>query len=200
MIDYEKRDLFLKAVEQQLEPNIFKHSLAVEACMNGVYDYLNKLGQIGAEEPKKEDWLLAGLIHDIDYSGEFKEDHPNKTKEACKKYGLEITDIVHDIVKAHDGRWHKGNLSLKAHWAIFCIDSLTGLIVATALVYPSKKLQDVKVSSISKRFYKEPRFAAGTRRDEVAMCAKEDGLNIPVEKFFEICLASMQGISDELGL
>ena len=69
-----------------------------------------------------------------------------------------------------------------------------------ALVYPSKKLADVKLSSVVKRFLKDPHFAAGTRRDEVAQCVNPDGLNIPLEKFIDICLASMQAIASDLSL
>ncbi|PJC33599.1 phosphohydrolase, partial [Candidatus Roizmanbacteria bacterium CG_4_9_14_0_2_um_filter_35_15] len=78
--------------------------------------------------------------------------------------------------------------------------SLTGLIVATTLVYPSKKMADVKLSSVLKRFLKEPKFAAGTRREEVKMCSKPEGLNLPIEKFIEICFESMKKIASEIGL
>ncbi len=194
------RKKFLEAVKAQLEPNIFYHSLALEACMGGVYDYLKSQGQLGAEEPPRDDWVLAGLIHDIDYAGEFKSDHPNKTKEALATFGLEISDPVDHIVKAHGPNWSGVQPVNKADWAIYCADSLTGLIVAVALVYPSKKLADVKLSSVLKRFLKEPKFAAGTRREEVAQCVDPSGLNIPLEKFIEVCLAAMQRIAGEIGL
>ena len=193
------RSNYLTAVKTTLEQNIFYHSLALEACMGGIYDYLKQENRITTTEPTKEEWLLAGLIHDIDYVGEFKDNHPLKTKEALSKFGLEISDTVHRIVLAHDGRQNH-IYENNAEWSIFCADSLTGLIVAVALVYPSKKLSDVKVSSVLKRFLKEPKFAAGTRREEVKQCELENGLNIPLEKFIEICLTSMQKISGEIGL
>lgn len=194
------RQKYLAAVKTQLEQNIFYHSLALEACLGGLYDYLSSRGQLGENEPGKEDWLLAGLIHDIDYSNEFKEEHPLKTKEALAKYGLEIPDSVEQIIKAHaPGRTGVQSQS-KAQWAIFCADSLTGLITATALIYPSKKLAEVKTASVVKRFLKEPKFAAGTRREEVKMCERPDGLNLPLEKFIEICLTAMQGIAGKTGL
>jgi len=82
MFNYSNRQKYLEALKAQLEPNIFKHSLALEACMGGIYDYLLKSNQLTSNEPTKEEWLLAGLIHDIDYSGEFKPNHPKKTLEA----------------------------------------------------------------------------------------------------------------------
>ncbi len=194
------REKYLEAVKAQVEQNIFYHSLALEACMAGIFDFLQSKNQLAGNEPGRDDWALAGLVHDIDYGGEFKNEHPAKTKEALKKYGLEVSDHVYDIIQAHAPGIAGIKPKNKAEWAIFCADSLTGLITAVALIIPSKKLSDVKLSSVVKRFLKEPRFAAGTRRDDVSMCANPDGLNIPVEKFIEICLMSMQKIAVEIGL
>ena len=194
------RQKYLEAVKATLEPNMFNHSLALEACMGAIYDYLKSQGQLGADEPVRDYWLLAGLVHDIDYSGEYKELHPTKTREVLAKFSLEIPDTVTNIVKAHSPDLSGRQAQNKAEWAIFCADSLTGLIVAVAFVYPSRKLADVKASSVLKRFIKEPRFASGTRRAEVAKCANADGLNIPLEKFIEICLAAMQGVAGSIGL
>ena len=190
----------MEAIKNSLEKNILSHSLALEACMGGIYDHFQALGRIGAGEALREDWLLAGLIHDADYYGEFKETHPNKTKEALAKFNLDLPESVDKIVKAHAPERTGVQPQNLAQWAIFCADSLTGLIMAVALIIPSKKLADVKLSSVVKRFLRDPRFAAGTRRDQVAMCANPDGLNIPLEKFIEICLASMQKIASEIGL
>jgi predicted hydrolase (HD superfamily) len=194
------RQKYYEAAKRQLEPGIFKHSLALESCMGGLYDYFYSNNLLYPDEPARDDWTLAGLIHDIDFSGEFKDQHPAKTREALSLYGLEVSDIVYNIVQAHAVGAASTNLKNKAKWSIFCADSLTGLIMAVAYVYPNKKLADVKVSSVLKRFLKEPRFAAGTRRNEVAMCSDLKGLDLPLEKFVEICLTSMQAIANELGL
>lgn len=197
MIDREK---YLNAAKNHLEINIFKHSLALEACMNGLYDYFLTNNLLDGDEPAKEDWALAGLIHDIDFSGETKTEHPKKTLEVLAKFHLTINNKVHQLIKAHAPSLTGIKPQTKAEWSIFCADSLTGLIIAVALVYPTKKLADVKLKSVMKRFLKEPRFAAGTRRDEVALCSKPEGLNLPLEKFVEICLISMQKIAPSLGL
>ncbi|MEK7085640.1 MAG: hypothetical protein AAB953_01340, partial [Patescibacteria group bacterium] len=139
------RQKYYDAAKQQLEKNIFYHSLALEACMGGLYDYFKENNLLGPNDPPREDWTLAGLINDIDFSGEFKEQHPAKTKEALKKYGLEFPEIVHKIIQAHDARFTGVNCKNKAEWSIFCADSLTGLIMAVAFIYPSRKLSDVKV-------------------------------------------------------
>ncbi len=194
------RQAYLDALRAEVEPNIVAHSIAVEACMGGIHDFLREQGRLGLEEPPREDWLCAGLIHDIDYGGAFKEQHTQKTREALAKHGLEISDSVHRIVLAHAPELTGVQPVTKAQWAIFCVDSLTGLIAAVALVYPSRKLADVKLSSVMKRFLKEPRFASGTRRAEVALCSRDDGLNIPLETFIGVCLRAMQGVAAEIGL
>jgi len=194
------RDKYLEAIKTQLDEKIFAHSLALEACMGGLYDYFSSNKLLSPDEPSKEDWLIAGLIHDIDYSDPFKEEHPNHTADALKKYDLTVSDTIINIIKAHSPKTTGVEPKSKAQWSLFCADSLTGLIMAVAYVYPSRKLADVKVSSVIKRFLKEPKFAAGTRRDEVALCSKEYGLNLSLDKFTEICLESMQKIAQNLGL
>jgi len=168
--------------------------------MGEVYDYLSSQNQLANNDPSKEEWLLAGLIHDIDYSGEYKTTHPLKTKEVLEKYGLELPEKIGNIIQAHAPKITQRYPKNKAEWAIFCADSLTGLIVAVALVYPSKKLADVKPSSVRKKFLKSPHFAAGTRRDEVKMCENKNGLNIPLNQFIEICLTAMKRVAPKIGL
>ncbi|MBI2464994.1 phosphohydrolase [Candidatus Shapirobacteria bacterium] len=193
------RQKFAGAVKSNLENNIYNHSLSLEACMFGLYDYFKSNNLLADTEPTREEWGIAGLIHDIDFAGDTKELHPLRTREVLAKYGLEINNTVQQIILSHDKR--QGiSMDSKAKWSIYCADSLTGLITAVAFVYPDRKLASVKVSSVLKRFLKEPKFAAGTRRDEVTECTNPDGLNLPLEKFIEICLTSMQKIATEIGL
>ncbi len=191
---------FKQAAQKQLDPKIYTHCLALVACMGGLYDYFSENNLLDENDPAKEDWEISGLIHDIDYSDGYKETHPHKTKEVLAKYDLDISQVIHNIVLAHGPDLTGYHPKSKAEWSIFCADSLTGLIMAVAYVYPSKKLADVQLSSVMKRFLKEPKFAAGTRRDEVKQCENPDGLNLPLEKFVEICLTSMQKIAPSLGL
>jgi len=200
-MEYDRKK-YLAAAKNQLKDNeyTFSHSLELEACMAGIYDYLLEQGQLRDDEPAREDWVLAGLIHDIDYCEGYKETHPNKIREVLAKYDLEISDTVDRIIKAHAPERTGVKPQNKAEWALFCADSLTGLINCVALIMPSKKMADVKLSSVIKRFLKDPKFAAGTRRDEVAQCVNPQGLNIPLEKIIEICLISMQKVAPEIGL
>ena len=80
---------------------------------------------------------------------------------------------------------------------IFAVDELTGLIIAVALVRPSKKLADVDVQSVLNK-WKSKGFAAGVNRGEIEQGARE--LGVPLQEHIGMVIAAMQGISDVLGL
>ena len=172
-------------VKQHLKnKNLFKHSLAVEACMKAVARRVRE---------DEEIWGLAGLLHDLDY--EITEKNPDlHTQETVKI--LEEKGLGEDIIRAV--RAHAGQVECRnaMEWSIFSIDPLTGLIIAATLMHPSKKLAEVDLPFIQRR-YKEKSFARGARREDIEQCR-----NIPMEldQFITTCLGAMQGISSELGL
>jgi predicted hydrolase (HD superfamily) len=87
-------------------------------------------------------------------------------------------------------------LETKLDKALFCVDPLTGLITAAALVRPDKKLASVEAKSVKKRF-KEKSFAAGASREQISQCSN---LGIELDEFIELGLKAMQDIAAELGL
>jgi len=80
--------------------------------------------------------------------------------------------------------------------SLYCVDPLTGLIVAAALVLPSKKIKDLTVENVLNRF-KEKSFAKGAKREVILKCSE---IGLSLEEFVKICLESMKQISNELGL
>jgi len=146
----------------------------------------------------EEKWGLVGLIHDADYTpGIADERHGLEIVKLVSERGLDVPEDVLHAIAAHNAEHTGIQPESLMDWAIFCCDSLTGLIVATALVRPDKKLASVTVKSVMKKF-KSPSFAAGTRRENIALC--EEKLGITLEEFVGICLEAMQNISGELGL
>ena len=169
------------------KPNLIKHSLAVEAAMRTLADYFRE---------DKEKWGLAGLLHDIDYE-EVEGDplqHSLVGAEILKKHGLD-NEIV-EAVKTHNEVHHLPPQSLMAK-ALFCVDPLTGLIVANTLILPSRKIADLTVESVLKHF-RQPSFAKGANREIISQ--SENLLNLDLAEFVGLVLKSMQGISAELGL
>ena len=154
--------------------SLIKHALAVEACMMALARHFS-------EDEQK--WALAGLLHDIDYE-ETKDDpyiHSIRGAEMLEELGLE-KDIV-EAVKTHNEVHGIGPESKMAK-SLFCVDPLTGLIVAATLVMPSKKLADLTVENVLNRF-KEGNFARGANREIIMKC---EDINLTLEKFVEICL------------
>ncbi|HEX75459.1 MAG TPA: HDIG domain-containing protein [Dehalococcoidia bacterium] len=166
--------------------NLKKHAYAVEAAMRA---YAAKLGG----DPEK--WGVVGLLHDFDYERypDLK-DHPFKGVAYLKEKGY--ADELTEGILAHAEHANvQRDTDLKK--AIFAVDELTGLIVAVALTRPSKKIADVTVESIMKK-WKEKSFAAGVNRKMIETGAEE--LGVPIKEHVEIVLKAMQGISAKLGL
>jgi len=166
--------------------NLRKHAYAVEAAMRA---YANKF----AADPDK--WGIVGLLHDFDYEKypDLK-DHPFKGVSYLREQGYseELTEAV--LAHAAHTGVSRDTLLKKC---IFAVDELTGLIVAVALVRPSKKLADVSVQSIMKK-WKEKSFASGADRKMIEQGAEE--LGVTLGEHIEIVLNAMQQISDKLGL
>jgi predicted hydrolase (HD superfamily) len=194
------RDTAISIISQHVDnKNIVKHMLATEALMGGVYDELEKNGRTKEElGGNKEEWRMAGLLHDGDYTNEVPmEKQGVQISEWVREKGLELPENVAYAMAAHN--WHATKVEPKSlmDWSIFLGDSLTGLIVASVLVLPSGKISDLTTESVLKRF-REKSFAKGTRREDILKC--EEKLGLSLEEFVTVTLKSMQAISKELGL
>ncbi len=179
------REEALKLVKKNLKnKNLVKHSLAVEACMKAVARHL------GEDEEK---WGLAGLLHDLDYEVTEKdpERHSLETVKILEEYDL--PEEIPQAIKAHAGCIP---CKSKMDWSIFAIDPLTGLIIAATLMHPSKKLKEVDLDFIKRR-YKEKSFARGAKREEIEQIRI---IGLELDQFISICLEAMQEIDKELGL
>ena len=185
MIKREEALLFLK--ENLNEVNLVKHSLACEAAMIALADHFQE---------DREKWGLSGLLHDIDY--EQTKNNPEKHSLIGSQMILEygFNSEIAQAVKTHN--FSHGILpDTKMAKALYCLDSLTGLIVAATLVLPEKKISLLNKENVLNRF-KEKSFARGARREEILKC--EELLGLSLVDFIDIALKAMQGISEELGL
>lgn len=167
--------------------NLIKHSLAVEAAMGALADHF---GEDATE------WSLAGLLHDVDY--EQTKDQPEKHSlvgaEMLRKAGF--SEELVESVKTHNEMHGQPPVGLMAR-ALYCLDPLTGLIVAAALVLPNRRLKDLTAESVRKRF-QEKSFARGADREIIMRC--RDHLGLELDEFIDITLRAMQNIDRELGL
>ena len=140
-----EREKALNLLKENLKnQNLAKHCLAVEAAMRELAKHFNKEGD-------EEKWGTCGLLHDIDYE---------KTKGDPKLHSKVGSEMLKDLgfdeetcqaVLTHNEAHNIEPKSLMAK-ALYCVDPLTGLIVAATLVLPTKKLTDLEVENVLKRF------------------------------------------------
>lgn len=182
----------LKLVEEHTKNrNLIKHMLAVEAAMRA---YARRFGE------DEEKWGIVGLLHDFDYerypNTEHNpvEGHPSWGVRLLKEMGY--PEEVCEAILAHADYMGLPRRSLMAK-ALYACDELTGLIVAVALVRPSKKLAEVTLDSIKKK-WGDKAFARGVRREDIERGAEE--LGVPLDDHIQTVLSAMQDISDQLEL
>jgi putative nucleotidyltransferase with HDIG domain len=184
MISYkEARELMEREVETDA---LTKHMLAVSTIMAALADKLE------INEEDKEKWVLIGLLHDLDYE---------RTKDNFEQHGLITVEMLTgklpedclEAIKAHNSRTGVEPESVMAK-ALIAADAVSGLIIPTALMMPSRKLADVQVKSLTKKF-KDKSFARTVSREKIMIC-EEFGLER--NEFFKIALDALQKISNEL--
>ena len=182
------REKALGLLEEHIEnPNMIKHCLASEAVLGALAEHLDE---------DREKWSMAGLLHDLDIemTNADLNVHGRETVRILEQQGVD-PEII-EAIGVHNERSAGEKRSKPFHHALAAGETVTGLIIATALVYPDKKLAGVKPKSILKRM-KEKAFAASVDRDIIRECEQ---IPIPLNEFALISLQAMQSISPELGL
>lgn len=183
-----KRDDALNLLQQYVKnEKMIIHSLCSEAVLRALARRLNR---------DEEKWGLAGLLHDLDVELTNAEPtvHALKTAEILQEKGID-PEIV-DAVKMHNEMATGKDRTTEFQHALAAGETVTGLIYATTLVYPDKKIASVKTKSVTKRM-KEKAFAASVNRDHILECEK---IGLPLDEFVDISIKAMQEISEEIGL
>ncbi|HLD32481.1 MAG TPA: lysine--tRNA ligase [Candidatus Peribacteraceae bacterium] len=147
-----------------------------------------------------ETWKVAGMLHDLDWDKLDKdfEQHCGKPLEEMLRTVEAPQELLADI-RAHYAEKYGAEYPLNSmlRKCLYCVDELTGFIIAVALVRPSKKLADVEVKSVKKKL-KEKSFAAQVRREQIMAC--EEMLGMPLDEFIGLTLEAMKKVAGELGL
>ncbi len=166
--------------------SLIKHALAVE----GVMRYMAR--KFNADEEK---WGVVGLIHDLDYE-QFPDQHCKKTEEILRENNWP-EEYIRAVVSHGWGICTDVKPETEMEKVLYAIDELTGLVVTTALVRPSKSVMDVKTKSVKKK-WKDKRFAAGVDRSIIENGAGMLGVEIP--ELITDTIAGMQEVAEEIGL
>jgi hypothetical protein len=175
----------LKLVKRHVKNrNLVNHMIAVSAIMRRMAEHFGEDAQL---------WGAVGMLHDIDYE---------RTSDDFSRHGLVSAEMVKDLLP-EEGlqaiRAHNALTGVKAKnrmdISLFAADALSGMIVAGALVRPTK-LQGMKAKSIRRRM-KDKSFARRVSRENIMRCEE---IGIPMNEFFAMGIEAMQTVSDEIGL
>jgi putative nucleotidyltransferase with HDIG domain len=168
------------------QDSLLKHALAVEAAMRY---YARILGE------DEELWGVTGLVHDLDY-----EQHP--TLDEHPLVGIAILEDAgwpEEIIEAVKGHATYLNVPRRTLMAktLFAVDELTGLVIACALVRPSKSVNDLTASSVRKK-WNDKAFARGVNREDIELGMQE--LGVDRSTHVTRVIEALREVAVELGL
>ena len=165
---------------------LIKHGLAVEAIMR---HFARSFGE------DEEAWGVVGLVHDLDY-----EQYPD---QHCTMSGKILSEndwpeeYIRAVVSHGWGMFTDTEPQTTMEKVLYAVDELSGLIIAAALVRPSRSLMDLEPSSVKKK-WKDRGFAAGVDRSIIEKGAAMLAMELP-DLIRETILA-LRPIEKELGL
>lgn len=168
-------------------------------CIESEYIMRSLAKHFGENE---EAWGIIGLLHDIDW--DLTKNNPSQhclqAQDILKEAG--VNDFIIETVVSHcyGFQLNEQLKDLKRETRIqFCLaaaETLTGVIIASALIMPDKKLSSLSIESLKKKF-KNLKFASNCNREIVMECEKA---GVSIDEFLELGLRALQSIADRLGL
>ncbi|MBT8365931.1 MAG: HDIG domain-containing protein [Deltaproteobacteria bacterium] len=166
--------------------SLIKHALAVEGVMRY---FARKRGE------DEEKWGTIGLIHDLDYE-QFPDQHCKKTEEILRENNWP-EEYIRAVISHGWGICTDVKPESELEKVLYTIDELTGLVVTTALVRPSKSVMDVKTKSVKKK-WKDKRFAAGVDRTIIEKGAGM--LGVELSDLINDTIMAMREVAEDIGL
>jgi len=161
--------------------SLIRHAFTVEAVMYHFSDIY--------EENNKEKWRIIGLLHDIDFEI-YPDEHlkhvrdlldseiwPEEYLRAIESHGYKLVNDIEPVENMEK--------------VLYATDELTGLIYATAILRPSKSLDDLTVKSVKKK-WKQKGFAVGVDRSVIEEGAKL--LNLELDYLIQETINGMKKI------
>jgi putative nucleotidyltransferase with HDIG domain len=181
-----REEAWLLLTEYNKSESLRKHALAVE----GVMRYFAK--KRGEDEEK---WGVIGLIHDLDYE-QYPEEHCQRTEKILRERGWP-EEYIRAVISHGYGICTDVEPKTEVEKVLYAIDELTGLVVTSALVRPSKSVLDMKPKSVKKK-WKDKRFAAGVDRSIIEKGCKMLGMDL--SDLIADTIMGMREVADAIGL
>jgi len=145
-------------------------------------------------------WEAVGLLHDMDY-----ERHPNQEHNPTE--GHPFVGVAWLREQGWSEEVCRAILSHADYSGVACetplertliaVDELSGFVMAVARVRPSKKIDEVDVSSVKKKM-KDKAFARAVKREDIVRGAA--GLEIPLDEVIAGVIAALKLDAERLGL
>lgn len=156
-----------------------RHMLAVSAAM---YWYATRL------DADAEVWQTVGLLHDFDWEIHPDLDrHPVAGSLILRERGWDEETIR--IILSHYTEGTGVEREKPIDFALLACDEITGLIIASTLVRPSKDIREVELASVRKK-WKNRAFAAGVDREHVELVTAD---------FSRVCFAGQLDLWQHVG-
>ncbi|MEI6060153.1 MAG: HDIG domain-containing metalloprotein [Bacteroidota bacterium] len=162
------------------------HSLASEAVMRRLAVHLGR---------NAEAWSQAGLLHDLDVEATHADPYTHGPEAAKWLIEMGVDPDIADAIGMHNEVATGKERTTEFQHALAAGETITGLIMATALVYPDKKIASVKTKSVTKRM-KEKAFAASVKRENILEC---EMIGITLDQFAALAIAAMSEIAEQIG-
>jgi predicted hydrolase (HD superfamily) len=159
-------------------------------AVEGVMRYIAR--KRGEDEEK---WGVIGLIHDLDYE-QFPDQHCKKTEKILKENNWP-EEYIRAVVSHGWGICSDVKPESDMEKVLYAIDELTGLVVTSALVRPSKSVMDMKAKSVKKK-WKQKQFAAGVDRSIIEKGAEM--LGVELSELITDTIMGMREVAEEIGL
>jgi predicted hydrolase (HD superfamily) len=166
--------------------SLIKHALAVEAVMR----YLAR-----KRNEDEEKWGIIGLIHDLDYE-QFPDQHCRKTEQILTEHDWPA-EYIRAVISHGWGLCTEVEPKSDMEKVLYAIDELTGLVVTSALVRPSKSVLDLNAKSVRKK-WNQKSFAAGVNRSIIEKGAQM--LGIELNELITDTIMGMREVAAEIGL
>jgi putative nucleotidyltransferase with HDIG domain len=162
------------------------HVLGVEAAMV-LY------ARLGGED--EELWAATGILHDLDYERypDLATGHPRMAVAELGRLGY--PEELIDAVAGHADFLGVPRVTPLAK-TLYAVDELSGFVAACARVRPTG-IEGLTPKSVNKKL-RQPSFAAGVGREEVARGAQE--LGVDFDAHVATVIEAMRSRAAELGL
>lgn len=160
------------------------HSLASEAVMRAL------ARRLGRDEEK---WGLAGLLHDLDVEVTNADPYVHGLETARMLTEMGVDEDIVEAIKLHNEMAANIPRTEEFHHALAAGETITGLVLATSLVYPDKRISSVKPKSVVKRM-KEKAFAASVKRENILECER---IGIPLDEFADLAIGAMAALQND---